>query len=269
MTQEEMEFFDSREVAGSAQAGAAAIPAAAPAPLSHFSYFSEIEQHFSKRRRSHMLVSPLDWSLMETWKQRGIPLEVVICGIDGAFDSYEAQPVKYRKVNSLFYCEQKVEECFGQFNESRVGANAPSENEQQAGAESSEFSKDEVLEYLLDRLARLDSVEVQDRPALAEAAARAMVRMAGVIDGVRGGVAPKLSVLEREVTAIESILLESAEASLSADEKQKLESETKGQFKPYKKSMPKEVYEQALGNYRRKRITQNLRIPRLSLFYMR
>lgn len=215
-----------------------------------------------------MLVSPLDWSLMETWKQRSIPLHAVIRGIDRAFDSYESQPVKYRKVNTLFYCEQSVEECFGEHNASRVGAASESAEDRHAADPTSDFAKEEVLEFFTERLSRLDQVPAESRPRLGEALGRAKVRLAEIIEDVQGAWAPQTAALESEVSALESLLFEAAEASLSDDERRGFSDQAKAQLKPYKKKMEKEMYERTLGNFLRKRILETYRIPRLSLFYM-
>ena len=54
----------------------------------YFNYFTEIEEHFWKKRGAHLLVSPLDWAIMETWQKAGVPLEAALQGIDRAFESY-------------------------------------------------------------------------------------------------------------------------------------------------------------------------------------
>ena len=77
----------------------------------YFNYFTEIEEHFQKRRGTLMVLSPLDWALMETWKDAGVPLEAVRRGIDAAFDKWERRPRRTRKVNSLAYCAQEVLAC--------------------------------------------------------------------------------------------------------------------------------------------------------------
>ena len=69
--------------------------------MERFTYFSDIEEHYQRRRGSILPCSPVDWCLMETWKEAGIPLEAVLRGIDAAFDKYDRRAKKTRKVNSL------------------------------------------------------------------------------------------------------------------------------------------------------------------------
>ena len=87
----------------------------------YFNYFTEIEEHF-QRRRGRIQVSPLDWALIETWKDAGLPLEAVLRGIDAAFDKYEERPSKSQKINSLAYCAQAVLVAAEEMKEAAVGA---------------------------------------------------------------------------------------------------------------------------------------------------
>ena len=59
----------------------------------YFNYFTEIEEHF-QRRRGRIYLSPLDWALIETWKDASVPLQAVLRGIDAAFDKYDEKTVE-------------------------------------------------------------------------------------------------------------------------------------------------------------------------------
>src|SRR5258708_23269655 len=93
-----------------------------PAVENYFNYFTEIEEHYQRRRGTGLLLSTLDWALIETWKQANIPLEAVLRGIDAAFDAYERRPSKTRKINSLAYCSQAVLAAVEDMKEAAVGA---------------------------------------------------------------------------------------------------------------------------------------------------
>src|SRR5207248_6453726 len=88
----------------------------------YFNYFTEIEDHFQQRRGGTLLLSTLDWALIETWKDAGIPLEAALRGIDSAFDRYDERPSKTKKVNSLAYCSQEVLAAAEDMKEAAVGA---------------------------------------------------------------------------------------------------------------------------------------------------
>src|ERR1700722_9010479 len=79
----------------------------------YFNYFTEIEHRFQQRRGSLLMLSTLDWALIETWREAGIPLEAVLRGIDDAFDKHDAQnpragPRRTRKINALAWAAQPV-----------------------------------------------------------------------------------------------------------------------------------------------------------------
>src|SRR5271163_1132254 len=81
------------------------------APENYFNYFTEIEEHFRIARGTGLfLVSPLDWALIETWKNAGVPLEAALRGIDAAFEKWRAKPPRARtqKINSLAFCAQEA-----------------------------------------------------------------------------------------------------------------------------------------------------------------
>src|SRR5205807_9455712 len=96
--------------------------------------FTEIEEHYLRRRGGGLLLSTLDWALIETWKDAGIPLEAALRGIDAAFDRYDQRPSKTTRINSLAYCSQAVLAAAEDMKEAAVGANgrAASENEKAA-----------------------------------------------------------------------------------------------------------------------------------------
>src|SRR5213080_259953 len=121
--------------------------------LNYFSYFSEIEDTFIRRRGKHLWLSPIDWALMESWKERGVPLHVALRGIEHAFDSHEAKKHK-RSVKTLLYCEEEVEAQYAEWLESRVGGHDEAQKAQEEDHESP-FPRRAVLEHLgrsLDQL---------------------------------------------------------------------------------------------------------------------
>src|SRR5690349_12661961 len=112
--------------------------------MNYFNYFTEIEDAFVRRRGKHLFLSPLDWALMETWKQQDIPLHIVLRGIEKSFDSFEAKPRK-RSVKTLLYCQEEVEAQFAEWLESRVGANPVEEARE---VNETAFSSDAVRDHL-------------------------------------------------------------------------------------------------------------------------
>ena len=90
--------------------------------MNYYNYFTEIEEHFVMRRGKHLFVSPMDWSLMATWHDSGVPLHVALRGIDRAMDGFFAkQPRSDSRIGSLFYCHSAVMEEYTPHLESHLG----------------------------------------------------------------------------------------------------------------------------------------------------
>src|SRR2546423_8786679 len=133
-----------------AEAARAAGHREGPTPLNYFNYFTEIEEAFIRRRGRHLLLSPMDWALIESWKEMGVPLHVALRGIERAFDSYEARP-RNRSVKTLFYCQEEVEAQFAEWLESRRGASATPAEEGGADAGEGRAAADDNGEAAGDR----------------------------------------------------------------------------------------------------------------------
>lgn len=239
--------------------------------LNYFNYFTEIENEFVRRRGSHILISPLDWSLIETWRQRGIPLGVVLRGINASFDAYDRLPRRVRKVNSLFYCQQEVEALFQKYCESQVGSgNQVANNVETATRAETPFAPETIITYLTERGCELGQLyrAHREHSTLAETFARAARRLKGLIDAIRANNALSLEEIDVELMQIENLILEGLRASLSAEELSKLRREGDAQLQSYKQRMGQEVYEQTLNNYLARRLREQFKIPRLSLFYL-
>src|SRR5579863_7116614 len=89
----------------------------------YFNYFTEIEEYFWKKRGAHLLVSPLDWAIMETWQKAGVPLEAVLKGIDKAYESYQrSRHGAGKPLKTLAYCTDAVLEAAEEQLESAAGS---------------------------------------------------------------------------------------------------------------------------------------------------
>jgi hypothetical protein len=235
--------------------------------MNYYNYFTEIEEAFVRRRGSHIHVSPLDWSLIEAWRERGIPLEVAIRGINSAFDSYDRSPRRGRKVNSLFYCQQEVEAQFQIYSEARVGEARKAEAE--APAQDSPFSPEMVSQFLSERVNDLSLLAPAHRhEMLGEVFSRAIDRTRAIIADLQQTRVIDPERLENELMQIEQLMLEGLYANLSAEERARFRDEAEKQLKSYKGRMEPDIYQQTLENNFARRIREKYRVPRLSLFYM-
>src|SRR6185312_6951361 len=116
-------------------------------------YFSDIEDTFTRLREKSFLLSPLDWTLIESWKECGIPLRVVLRSIEEVFKNHKSG-ARRRAINSLRYCQSEVEAQFEEWLQTRVGAHEPSgdgSQESGVGEERNPFAKDAIVNYLRAR----------------------------------------------------------------------------------------------------------------------
>ena len=124
----------------------------------YFNYFTEIEEHFQRRRGAPLIGSPLDWDQIEIWKNAGVPLEAVLRGIDAAFDKYERRKSKrHEKINSVLWCAQAVLTAAEEMKEAAVGAAA---GESSAKPLGQGFEPEVVAPYLLRNADLLDAAKL-------------------------------------------------------------------------------------------------------------
>ena len=224
----------------------------------YFNYFTEIEEHFQRRRGTMLLLSPLDWALMETWKDAGIPLAAVLRGIDAAFEHWERRPRKTRKINGLAFCAQEVLASAEEMKDAAVGA--PAKPSRDRGLDHST-----VIEYLTRNA---DALERIGLPGSAPALAR---EAAGTLRGLAEPLTQStisMEDLERRLTIIEEKLLAALLAATPDDALYQVRSEADRDLAPYRRKMTAPQIEQLQRQYIHKRLLEQYHVPRLSLFYM-
>jgi len=239
--------------------------------LNYFNYFTEIEDAFIRRRGKHLLLSPLDWALIESWKEMGLPLHVALRGIEKAFDSWESKPRK-RTVKSLLYCQEEVEAQFAEWKEARVGAADNANEPEQQVEDERMFSKAAVLEHL--RRGRATLLEISSRRKreggddFADTLERAAKILLDLEQDFVASAQPDTRKLEQSLSGVERMISEAVRAAAGAERLATVEREVKDQLKPYRKQMETLVYQQTLENLLLKRLREQFGIPRLSLFYL-
>ncbi|HET9533490.1 MAG TPA: hypothetical protein VFQ92_24265 [Blastocatellia bacterium] len=249
-------------------------------PLNYFNYFTEVEEEFVRRRGKPLLVSPMDWALIESWKNTGIPLHIVLRAINSAFDAYDARPRRFRKVNSIFYCQQEVEAAFAEYRLAQVGSPPPAKEgpgEKQGKKKSVKepatiFPKPVLLDFFArsdDELARAEQAAAEsERAAIEDAVRRARSRLAVIVREIETAERADAESIERDLDGIDRLILESITAWTGAEGVQKIRSEAESQLRPYRRKMDEKVYEQTIRNFISRRLRETHQIPRLSLFYI-
>ena len=237
--------------------------------MNYFSYFSEIEDTFVRRRGKHLMLSPIDWALIESWKERGVPLHVALRGIEHAFDSHDAKKRK-RTVKTLLYCQEEVEAQYTEWLESRVGSHDDRHETEVEEDQKSPFPRDVVLRYLdesLQELNRLYDQRAREDDELTEALSRAKALLAEIREDYARVAAPSSRKLEESLTGLER-LLSDALRSVMAPQIDHIHAEIASELKPYRRHMEKEVYNRTVDNLLLKRLRETFGVPRLSLFHL-
>ena len=237
--------------------------------MNYFSYFSEIEDTFVRRRGKHLMLSPIDWALIESWKESGVPLHVALRGIEHAFDSYDAKKQK-RSVKTLLYCQEEVEAQYAEWLESRVGSQEDRAEIDGEEDQKSPFPRDTVLKYLdesLEELTRLSNEREREDDELAEALARAKTLLAEIREDYARAAHPSARKLEESLTGLER-LLSDALRSVLAHQIEAIKADIASQLKPYRRHMEKDVYDRTVDNLLLKRLRETFGVPRLSLFHL-
>jgi hypothetical protein len=220
----------------------------------YFNYFTEIEEHFQRRRGSLLLLSTIDWALIETWREAGIPLAAVLQGIDAAFDKYDARKNKtrVRKVNSLAYCAQEVISAMEAMQEAAVGAGPARPGTAEQGFEQERIAAH--LEAAAEQLKAAGHTETADRlQALAQEVKRAL---------------PNLEELEQSLTVLEEKLFATILTTAPEAELLLLRQQAAAELAPYRSRMPVVQIRQVERQFLHKRLLEKFNLPRLSLFYM-
>jgi hypothetical protein len=229
----------------------------------YFNYFTEIEEHFQRRRGSLLLLSTLDWALIETWREAGVPLAAVLRGIDAAFEKYESRKsrARVRRVNGLAYCTQEVMTAVEEMKEASIGAAPERGSEEPApGFETEriathlESCADELLAAALAGIAQESANEMSRR-------------LRGLATGVRAE-QPNLEELERTLTVLEEKLFATLLATTPEADLTSVREQAARELAPYKRRMQAVQIRQIEQQFLHKRLLEKYRLPRMSLFYM-
>jgi len=234
--------------------------------LNYFNYFTEIEDAFVRRRGKHLFLSPMDWALMETWKQQGIPLHIVLRGVEKSFDSYEARPRK-RTVKTLLYCQEEVEAQYAEWVEAHVGSSTTAPEPE---SDKTPFSFAAITEHL-QRCRKALSELAQSRKQeddLSEALTRATVLLSDIEKDFASGGAPYTRKNEDSLTGLERMLNDSMLSVAGPSTLDEFKKGVKDQLKPYRAQMDAAAYKQTFDILLLKRLREQFAVPRLSLFFV-
>ncbi len=235
----------------------------------YFNYFTEIEEQFRKCRAEPVLLSPLDWALIESWKDQGFPLEAVLAGIARAFEKFKSRKRTYRKVNTLAYCSQEVYRAVqeSQAASAQGGAVATAKAETPAP-----FSAEEVARFLIRCAAAVENAagaaRTKDRDVLADELAEASASLRALAENIPPIATSYLEGLERNLTVLEEKINASLVRGTPVEELTQLRTEVDRGLVTYRRRMPAAEVDLLGRRSLMNRLLEHYGIPRLSLFYL-
>ncbi len=220
-------------------------------PQNYFNYFTEIEEHFQRARGSGLfLLSPLDWALIESWKNSAIPLSAVFKGIDDAFEKWRSRKIRRRFINSIAYCAQAVME---------AAERAPS-REIEKPAAAAPFTAAELCAHLEKASALLHQ---RPEPALQELAASIDALAAEADHHIQ-----HLEDLERRLSAMEDKIIATLRSFASEEELYSIRENLDRELRPYRGKMSADQLAMLERRYLDTALLEGAKLPRLSLFYL-
>lgn len=215
----------------------------------YFNYFTETEEHFQRTRGTGLfLLSPLDWALIEAWKNAGIPLEAVLRGIDAAFEKWRKRPAQARiqMVNSLAYCAQAIAA------EAQIMAGAVPAPRKES---KPPFALEDVQAFVGRNAATLKAAGHED--------------LAGTLEGLDlAALHSDLEQLEQRLTAIEEKMIARLRAAASEEALFEARRALDLDLKPYRGKMTAEQLSMLEKQFLERRLLEAAGLPRLSLFYL-
>ncbi len=223
----------------------------------YFNYFTEVEEHFVRKRGKNLLVSPLDWCLIELWRDSGIPLHIVLRGIERSFESVQKR--QKRAPNTLFYCHQAILEAFEEYNQAMLGT-SPQEGEAEAASVSSgdPSQLEAVLNYLqeLENFLKANSGGVFQRSSGRVAALKSELLTAQSAD---------FRALDCDLAQIGVMLAEALKKEMGSDKVKELRGEVRQEMKIYRKRLSKEMYARLENSYLDRKVLALHGLPEFSL----
>ncbi len=235
--------------------------------MNYYNYFSEIEELFIRRRGRNLLLSPLDWALIESWQEREVPLHIILCGIEKIFDGVDGQTDRKRTVKSLLYCKEEIEAQYAGWLERQVGKNGNKKVESseskvpsQKPPESNLFSDDAVA-------AHLEKVSLELKLAKDKTEGDLQMTLGKVLSHLTK-LREKAHPAENLENSLEKLDAMIDESLLRNFETETLKGEIEKQIAAYKNKMEREVYRRTFDLMLLKRLREQSEIPCLSLFYL-
>jgi hypothetical protein len=223
-------------------------------------YFQVIESHFLQKRGNPMLLSPKEWSLIREWYEAEIPMDVVVRGIDRAFENKKDEE---DAITSLRYCKRLVKSEHKRYLKSLEGAAAPTTN-----AESKNVAQ--FLQQLVSGLTESSGIAAQNgNSSLSQLLSQNSSKIkTEILEPFLAKQLNDLQRVEEQLTTIEKEIEQVLLPTISEKQMEHLKEDAMRELKTFEDKLDLAVYQEMLRRTLIKSIRKLYNIPRLSLFYM-
>lgn len=233
----------------------------------YFEYFTEIEECYQRCRGTPLPTSTLDWALIESWKEAGVPLAAVIQGIERTFEKYARRPRRFSKVNGLAYCSQSVLEAA----EAMAAGQADAARRPSSRSLAAPFTREQLQGYLRHNAQAVRAAAAKRSQAADAVGAADFEQVAAALDRLAGGIteAPEnLEPIENQASALEEKLTASATRACAAETLAALRAQVQRGIAPYRSKMSAPQLDLLERQMLKRALYEHYSLPRLSTFYL-
>jgi len=246
------------------------IPSASEPVENYFNYFTEVEECFQRCRGTRTLLSPLDWALIESWKDAGVPLRAVLLGIERSFEKFRKRPPRFQKVNSVAYCSQEVLQVADELRLAAVEGGPPPAKRPETP--SAPFPPEELLRFLNRNAEALERASQRARESgqavVAEDIAASATAIRETAAGADWSRETDFQELERRLTAVEERIEASLKRAASVELLAQISREVDRGLALYRRKMTGPQIESLERQFTKRALFDRHQVPRLSLFYL-
>ncbi len=243
--------------------------------MNYFNYFTEIEETFIRRRGKHLLLSPLDWALIESWQERGIPLRIVLRGIENVFDSVDKKTNRVQTIKSLTYCREEIETQYAEWLEANVGKSTKTK---QVEPEKPSPKKEKAIKPLQKSTLFSDETIADHLENVSALIEKAKANTDGTLKKVLEKISAKISEqknkkqdaekLEETLNRLENLIDQTLLEIADKKSLKRMKAEVEKELAKYKSKMEADVYRRTFELMLLKKLREKAEIPRISLFYL-
>lgn len=229
--------------------------------MNYFNYYTEIEEHFQRKRGARIYLSPVDWDLIHGWREAGIPLAAVLTGIDQAFAKFEQGHRRdSQRPRALVYCAAAVLDAAEGMRAAAVGANAAPA----AGSEDNQFAPGRLAAFL-----EAAEAKIKGCPALpatvAETTAHELAQLRGTMADDRAIPLPEL---DRMLSVLDDRLYLTLLQVTPSPDLARLKADLERDLAPYRRKLRPEQWLMIERQFLQRRLLEGAGLPRLSLFFL-